>query len=79
VVAGRGGVQLGGHRLERLRDWRAGGTGALEEQVLVEVRDAARSRSSRAPREPTPVRNPSATERTFGTFSDTLRSPESSW
>jgi hypothetical protein len=50
------------------------GTRALEEQVPVEMRDAARSsRSSRAQRGPTPVRNLSATEQTFGAFSDTLR------
>jgi len=39
VLAGRGGVQLGAHRVERLRDFLRV-VGALEEQVLVEVPDA---------------------------------------
>src|SRR5438045_1320715 len=35
-------------------------------------------RSSRSSREPAPIQNPSATERTLGTFSEITRSPESS-
>ena len=77
VLARRRGVELGAHRVERLGDLlRVDERDPLNKRCSMKCDTPARS--GRSSRDPAPIQNPSATERTLGTFSEITRSPESS-
>ena len=77
VLARGGRVQLAAEPVEDLCDLlRRVLLGALEEQVLEEVRDPRLGGVSS--RDPAPIQKPSATERTLGSRSVMTRWPESS-